>query len=110
MQLVEGLIRTSRTAKLHTLSGMRLPKSATRGSYSTKHRMDRMIAFLSKEPTGTQHINCRFAWMPSNNLNKLLGTPQYPEDAWVIDACRRGTTLFLDIVKTPEKTFPEGVI
>lgn len=43
-----------------------------------------------------------------NNLNKIFLTPLNTQDAWTVDGCRIGRTMFLDIVKTPQKDFPNA--
>ena len=43
-----------------------------------------------------------------NNLNKIMSTPVDLGNAWTVDACTLGTTMFLDIHQLPEKTFPDA--
>ena len=43
-----------------------------------------------------------------NNLNKIMITPLQLNDAWTVDACSLGSTLYLDIQKTPQTSFPDA--
>ncbi|KAF5841463.1 hypothetical protein DUNSADRAFT_12907 [Dunaliella salina] len=43
-----------------------------------------------------------------NNLNKICGTPLSPRDGWVVEACMHNNTLFLDISKSEQASFPDA--
>jgi len=43
-----------------------------------------------------------------NNLNKICGTPLSPRDGWVVEACMHDGTLFLEISKSEQASFPDA--
>ena len=43
-----------------------------------------------------------------NNLNKIFSTPLDLRSSWVVDACKVGSIMYLDIHQLPQKTFPNA--
>ena len=68
------------------------PEAFVRKPEAESTPIDVVIGGAKEAGLSFAHVHvCTFR----NNLNKILATPLFPQNGWVVDGCYHGNTLFL---------------